>query len=285
MIDLHSHSNKSDGTDSPEDLVRKAHGAGLKALALTDHDTLKGLDEAEETAQALGMDFVRGCEISSKTEYGSMHILGLWIPKACDNLQYFLDNAVKVRDERNLLMLEKLRKLGINIELDELRNRFHGSIGRPHMAKLLFEKAYVHSTAEAFTKYIGKGGKAYVPKKSVSPHEAVRALADAGAMVFIAHPLLENTMPRDWLSQKIADLKKDGVCGLEAWHGAQTEKECAIVEDLATKHDLLISGGSDYHGLAKYGFNLGYAQGNRPIPDEIYNNLLEYRKNKGYAVQ
>lgn len=282
MIDLHCHSAVSDGTDSPAELLKKAEEAGLTALALTDHDTLDGLDEAEEAASGLSLDFVRGCEISTKTSMGSMHILGLWAPRNNPDLENFLKAARDRRDERNLRMLDKLKALGIKIEYGELKAIAQKSVGRPHFARLLVDKGYAVDYEEAFSEYLAAGAKAYSPRESASPEEAVSVLSKAGAMVFIAHPLLSKKLPRPWLAQRAAALKKRGLHGLEAWHSAQSAEERDFISSTAAGLGLAVSGGSDYHGEKKPGLSLGRACGGAPVPDRVYHNLLEYRKRKGF---
>lgn len=282
MIDLHTHSTASDGTDKPEELIKKAYSNGIKAIALTDHDTLEGLDEAEECVLSLSMDFVRGCEISTKIPYGSMHILGLWLPRQSEDLQNFLNVARNRRDARNLRILKKLNELGLKIEYEELQSVAQGSIGRPHFAQLLIDKGYARSSQEAFFEYLGEGGKAYFPREAPSPEEAIKVLSNEGAMVFIAHPRLSKKISFKWLSSEVADLKLAGLNGLEALHSSQNEEESMALKKIAQTNNLAISGGSDYHGGKKPGIRLGYVDEKRSIPDEIYFKLLEYRKNMGF---
>lgn len=293
MIDLHTHSTASDGTDNPEQLIKKANEKGIKALALTDHDTLGGLAEAEECAKDLSMDFIRGCELSTKSEDGSgnehkLHILGLWIPKKCEELEVFLAQQRDIRNKRNKLMMSKFQDLGIKIDLEELQKKCGGSIGRPHIAQLLVEEGYVESTQEAFDKYLSDKGKAYVSKKSVSPEEAINVLAKQGAMVFIAHPLLgiDEDKKRNfiaWLEEKLPSWRSLGLCGMEAWHSVQNSEKRNFISQLAKKYSLEISGGSDYHGTIKPKVKLGEAFGEQPIPDSVYIRLKEYRKIKAYT--
>lgn len=292
MIDLHTHSTASDGTDNPGQLIQKAYKVGIKALALTDHDTLAGLEEAEECAGDLSMDFIRGCELSTRTEDDrgkgrKFHILGLWIPKKTYELDKFLSDAREIRNKRNQQIIHKLQDLGIKVELEELLAKSGDAIGRPHFAQLLVEKGYVESITEAFTKYLAIGGKAYFPKKSVSPEEAIKILSRQGAMVFIAHPLLGIDRDKDkhflpWLAEKLPVWRALGLCGLEAWHSAQGREDTNFLIRLAREHDLAVSGGSDYHGAVKKDVRLGQVLDGRPIPDSVYLELTEYRKKNAY---
>lgn len=282
MIDLHTHSTASDGTDTPEELVKKAHAEGVQALALTDHDTMAGLDEAQETSEGL-LHFIRGCEVSTSTDYGSMHILGLWLPKRCDELQKFLDQAMERRETRNIGMLKKLQDLGIKLELEELQEIAKGCIGRPHFAKLLLQKGYVENLREAFDKYLGVNGKAYLPKYSPTPEEVIPLMKQQGATVIIAHPFLKN-LPQDAFGSTISRLKSCGLDGLESWHSSQSMEQTRVLTDLAIRRELQISGGSDYHGTAKEGIMLGHIDASTEIPDFIYDRLVEDRRQNGYPA-
>ena len=154
FIDLHTHSQASDGTDSPGQLVRNAQIQGLAAVAVTDHDTVSGLDEAEAAARDLGLEFVRGCELSTSTELGEMHVLGLWLPRDLAPLQDRLQYLRRKRSERNVRIVEKLQGLGVEIELDEVLHEARGeSVGRPHIAAVLVRKGYVKDVSEAITDY------------------------------------------------------------------------------------------------------------------------------------
>lgn len=278
MIDLHTHSSASDGSDSPEELVRKARALGARALALTDHDTLDGLNAAEEAARSLSLDFVRGCEISTKGALGTFHILGLWIPRRCEALLAFLAEAKKRRAERNREMLKKARARGLGISLEDFGGKPLESLGRPHFARALMEKGYVQSIKEGFEKYVGAGGEIYLPKESATPEEAVAALSKSGAKAFIAHPFLNKNRSRAELERAVKILKNFGLNGLEAWHSGHDEAEIRAAAEIAERNGLQISGGSDYHGSIKPDIKLGYAAPGLPVPDKIYFNLLEYNK-------
>lgn len=280
LIDMHTHSTASDGTDSPSELVKKAADAGLSALALTDHDTLRGLDEAECSARDARLEFIRGCEISTSTDQGSMHILGLWLPRECGILDGFLTTLQNGRNNRNELMIAKLRALGIDISMDEVKAKAKSSVGRPHMAELLVEKGYVETSDEAFSKYLGINGKAYVPKVSPRPEQAVRILRDLGASAVIAHPLLR-PRPDGWLDALVRDLARAGLDGLEAWHTAQNDKESRTIIALAERYGLGLTGGSDYHGKNKPAISLGTGTGSLAVPAFVLTKFKERRKAKG----
>lgn len=283
LIDLHTHSTASDGTDTPAQLARRAAAAGLNAFALTDHDTIAGLDEAEAEARSLGLEFVRGCEISTMSDQGEMHILGLWLPEKSPRLDEYLRQLRAGRNRRNELILEKLRDQGIHINMDEIRQRACGSVGRPHIAAELVERGIVPDFKTAFSNWLGRGGKAHVPKPVPDAREAVRLLAEIGASPVIAHPLLR-PRPAGWLRAFVADLAKEGLDGLEAWHSAQTPGQSLEIINIANEFRLGLSGGSDYHGAAKPGISCGSGRGNLAIGAEALDKLKERRRARGLPV-
>ena len=281
FIDLHTHSQASDGTDSPAQLVAGAAAAGLAAVALTDHDTLSGLDEAEAAAQRHGIEFLRGCELSTRTEYGEMHILGLWLPRQADALEQRLADIRHKRDNRNAHILEKLATLGISISMDELQHEARGeSVGRPHIAALLVKKGAVPDMETAFREYLGSGGRAYLPKEVLEPEEAVRLMAGLGATVSLAHPCLK-PLPADWLEAFVLRLKACGLSAIEAYHSEHSDAAVRSCVDLARRQDLGLSGGSDYHGRNKPRIRLGHGYGGLRVPLDILEDLKARRRQQG----
>lgn len=279
-IDLHSHSSASDGTDSPTELIAHAKEAGLVAIALTDHDTTVGLSEASTAALGAGIEFIRGCEISTATDKGNMHMLGLWLPEDCAPLEAFLEHLRGERSKRNEIMIARLQAAGLNITMEEVAAHAKGSVGRPHMAAILRDKGYVQSSDEAFEKWLGINGKAYVPKIAPRPEQALRILKDLGATTILAHPLLR-VRPEGWLDKFVSELATQGLDGLEAWHSHQDDAQTAEIIDLARKYALSLSGGSDYHGANKPGIQLGTGKGNLHIGIDVLDKLKARRREKG----
>ncbi|WP_300710863.1 PHP domain-containing protein [uncultured Desulfovibrio sp.] len=281
FIDLHTHSQASDGTDSPAQLVRNAAAAGLAAVALTDHDTLSGLAEAEAAARDCGIEFIRGCELSTRTEHGEMHILGLWLPHEADPLERRLAEVRRKRDQRNARILDKLADLGIRIGMDELLHEARGeSVGRPHIAALLVQKGVVPDMSAAFRDYLGSGGRAYLPREILDPEEAVCLMARLGATVCLAHPCLQ-ALPRDWLETFILRLRDCGLSAIEAYHSEHGDADTRACIDLARRLDLGISGGSDYHGANKPRLRLGFGYGGLRVPLAVLDGLKARRRAKG----
>ncbi len=277
LIDLHTHSTASDGTFSPEELVKMAYRKGLKALALTDHDTVSGLETAEHTARSLGLSFVPGVEISVKFEGpGHCHLLGYFIDYRHEELLRTLRRLHEAREKRNEKMVEKLQALGIPITLEELQKAAGGGeIGRPHMAKILVQKGIVRDFDEAFEKYLAKGRPAYVPKARLTAEEAITMIRKAGGLTSLAHPYYLGLSPeatRDY----VASLKEKGLLAVEAYYTDHDEAYTAFCLELAEEFELLVTGGSDFHGENKPEIELGRGKGNLRVPYEIYENLYHF---------
>lgn len=279
MIDLHAHSIASDGTDSPEQLIQKAADAGLSAIALTDHDTIAGIRPAEKMAQKLGIEFIPGCEISTSTAEGRFHILGLWVPSGNEKFDAYLQHLKDMRKIRNEKIISRFNDFGIPITLKDVEAEAHGSqadyepsIGRPHFAAALMRKGLVNSRSEAFAKWIGEQGLAYVPKAVPHTEEAIQILAAIGALPILAHPFLK-LQDEATLDHLLPRLKQNGLAGIEVWHSKHSQDQVETLQRLAKKHDLGVSGGSDYHGLNKPAIHIGTGENNLRIPYQVLDDL------------
>ena len=279
-IDLHTHSTASDGTDTPLELIQKAAQVHLAVVALTDHDTLDGLAPAQQEAERLGIIFVRGCEISTATPWGEAHFLGLWIPEDVQRtarLEAALAEVREKRNARNFHIAEKLQALGFDVTYEAAAALAGGRVvGRPHFAELLCRMGIVEDRREAFRRYLGKDGIAYVPRDLMSPEQAVHLLKEAGALVSMAHPRLLHA-PVEELDRLVVQLKDVGLDALEAYHSEHDAGDVRLCVELATRHQLLVSGGSDYHGEAKPKIDLGRGKGGLRVGMNIYEELMEYR--------
>jgi len=283
-IDLHTHSTASDGTDSPADVIAKAAEAGLEAIALTDHDTLDGLDAAEAAAAEQGVIFVRGCEISTETPWGEAHFLGLWIPRdpaRTAALENALEDVRAKRLERNLSMAAKLQSLGFDVSYEAAAELAGGRvIGRPHFAELLCRLGVVKDRKEAFRLYLGEGCAAYEPRELMSPERAITLLKEAGALVSMAHPRLLHASVAE-LRQLLEMLKPAGLDALEAYHSEHNAGDVRECIELADHFDLQLTGGSDYHGLPKPKIAVGSGKGGLRVTRHVYEKLMEYRAQCG----
>jgi 3',5'-nucleoside bisphosphate phosphatase len=280
VIDLHTHSTMSDGTDTPERVVELATDAGLSALALTDHDTLDHVPEARAAAHTRGMRLVPGCEISCELRGrapGSMHLLVFFADDGAGELQERLAALQVARNERNVQIVEALNARAIPIALDEVRaHAGPGSVGRPHIARVLMEGGYVASIQEAFDVWLGKGCPAYFERDRLGPEDAIELTHASGGVCAVAHPGslgLEDAA----LDEFVGELAGAGLDGLECEYGAYLPEERAPFHELARRHGLAPTGGSDYHGENKPGLSVGTGRGDLQVPDR-YLDELESRR-------
>lgn len=284
-IDLHVHSNISDGTLTPTEVVNEAVRSGLSAIALTDHDTVLGLQEAREAAKrhaANGYDIeiIPGVEISSAYKGKDLHILGLYIDDMNETLVKTLEAAVKEREERNIKMIRNLNNAGIPITLEALQESEPDAvITRAHFAKFLTENGFTKTRNEAFDKYLGTDGPYYVPRQFMTPEEAITLILQADGIPVLAHPLLYH-LPADELSELVKKLKTFGLAGIEAIYTSNTGCDESDMRRLARLNDLLLSGGSDFHGANKPDIDIGKGRGNLKISYEILDKMKEYKKLK-----
>jgi predicted metal-dependent phosphoesterase TrpH len=272
-VDLHCHSTASDGTLAPAELMRLAKRNNLSAIALTDHDTIGGIEEAAAEAGKLGIDFLPGIEISCESPRGTMHLLGYGVEPASDVLRDLTRRLIAARDDRNPRIIRKLNELGVAITMDELEAEARGAVvGRPHIAAILNRKGYVNSIKQAFDKYLGTGGAAYFDKERIPPREAFDLIHRSGGLPVLAHPVQLKTENDAQLERIIKDCKDMGLAGLEVIHSDHTADLVNKYSALADKFGLLKTGGSDFHGSNKKDIELGIAAGRR-VPREWFDAL------------
>jgi predicted metal-dependent phosphoesterase TrpH len=266
-IDLHTHSTASDGIYAPAELLQRAKDIGLRIVALTDHDSTGGLQEAVQEAGKLDIDLIPGIEINTDVAGGEVHVLGYFLEYERPAFQDVLKVLRDARVRRGQRMVELLNEQGIAVSWERVREIARGSVGRPHVAQALMEAGYVQSIGEAFDKYIGKGCYAYVPRYKLTPVDAVRFIASANGLPVIAHPLelpgLEEL--RNWLPE----LCDAGMVGLETYYGPYTDEEVQVLRALAETYHLISTGGSDFHGPGIHPTPLG----GRHVPFEAVERL------------
>ena len=245
-VDLHIHSTASDGRLSPEEIVPKSVEQGLSIVALADHDCVDGIAPAVAAARSFPELRVIPCvEISTDVPNDEVHLLGYFIDYTDHELQATLKGLRDSRSRRAQGMTAKLRKLGIHIEWQRVREiAGGGSIGRPHIAQAMLEKGYVASVKQAFTKYIGRDGPAYIEREKMTPVEAVKIILRANGLPVLAHPLTINN-----LETMVIELKATGLVGIEAYYNGYEADEINRLVSLADRHNLIATGGSDFHGL------------------------------------
>lgn len=279
VIDLHTHSKASDGSLQPAELVRHAKNKGLKAIALTDHDTIKGLDEAVAEGKMIGVEVLPGIEISA--DYSpEMHILGYFVNGDYSRIAGVLADLREKREERNPKIIRKLNEMGFDISMDEvLKNSGGGVTGRPHIAKVLYEKGYVESMKDAFDRFLSHGRPAYFKKEKLTPEQCINDITSAGGIPVLAHPIYLNKNLEE-LDLLLDTLKKAGLMGMEAYYVDNSPEQTEMMLSLAEKHKLIVTGGSDFHGSYKPDIEIGVGRGNLEVPYE----LLEQLKNIGAAI-
>lgn len=283
QIDLHTHSNASDGTYTPYELVRLARNIGLKAIALTDHDTTGGLREALDTGREMDTEVIPGCELSVQYK-GQMHILGLWIRPHAPALNASLLELRNKRNARNEIIVEKLNTQGVDITLEEIRTLAgEASIGRPHICRVLMNKGAVSSVQEAFDRFLGPHGSAYVPKEKFNPEKAISILKDEQATVVLAHPF-SMMLDEKNLQKELTRLKDLGLDGVEVFYPEHTRQQTELYLSLCQKLDLLPSGGSDFHGTVKPHIKLGKGRGKLNLPYSLLESMKNKRAEQGLWV-
>ena len=253
VVDLHLHTTASDGRLTPKELINLVARKGLRVVAVTDHDSTEGLDEALEAAKAFPqLTVIPGIELSTDIPGDEIHVLAYFVRHKDEELLATLRKFRQGRLERGKGMVEKLREMGLDIEWQRVQEiAGDGAVGRPHVALALMEKGYVSQTNEAFEKYIGRNGPAYVEREKLTPVEAVETITSWGGVAVLAHPaqLLD-------LDDNLEELKAAGLVGMEVYYAQYSEERIQELADTAARHGLLPCGGSDYHALDNPGERL-----------------------------
>ncbi len=273
MIDLHSHTNESDGSYSPVQLVQEALSAGVSVLGITDHDTFAGYDQAVPEARARGLELVCGIELSTKLRGRSVHLLGYFLDgNGFHDFRGWVTEMQESRRERNVRLAARLREFGFDITVEEAEARGHGMTGRPHFAQIMVEKGYVKTFRQAFDEYLDESAKAYVYRKEPQLAEAVGKIRDAGGIASLAHPArVDGDVPR-----LMPDLCKAGLNAIEAYHSDHGPAETRLYLGLAEHYGLMVTGGSDFHGEIKPEVKLGTGcDGNLNIPPDLVERLRQ----------
>lgn len=278
MIDLHTHTNESDGSCTPLELVDRALAIGLQALGISDHDTFAGYDQAAEPARAYGLDLVCGIELSAQMGIDrrrSVHVLAYFLdqpPSA--KFRGWVNGLLASRRERNVRLVAKLQGMGVPIELSEVERIGRTLTGRPHFARVLIQKGFARDYDDAFRRYFGEEGPAFVQRHGPAIHEAAEQVAAAGGIAVLAHPVRLGI--RDIAAEEslIQELRDAGLKGIEVYHSDHGPAEIQRYAAIAKKYDLAVSGGSDFHGDAKPDIALGTGRnGNLDIPKSVLEDL------------
>ena len=266
MVDLHIHTSASDGSHSPRRIVELAKSKGLRAIAITDHDTVEGNDEAVEMGATLGVEIIPGVEISVEWEKRAVHILGYFIDWKNEELVSELQNLNCYREERNPKIIEKLNRLGMLLSYEEVKKvAGEGTVGRPHMAQVLVEKGYAKNGDDAFQKYLQRGAVAYVDKKRLSPRQGIDLIKKAGGIAVLAHPFIIDGLDAKDIEQTIIHFKNEGIEGLEVFYPMHSWEQRQYLQTIAQEQGLLQTGGSDFHGDQKPKILIGRGFGDLQI--------------------
>ena len=282
MIDLHTHSTASDGSFTPSALIIEAAKRGISAIALTDHDTIGGLEEAAKAALKHGLRFIPGIELQilwNDQSGGEFHLLGLGLTRISSGFTAAVAELNRRREERNYKIIEKMNLAGIAVSYDEIRALANGtpatgpqvgvhSIGRPHFADFLVKRKIVKNREQAFIRFLGKGKAFYIPKAGLEFEMAAAAIKESGGLAILAHPM---SLYVAWgrLPELIKNLKNRGMDGLEAWHPSAKVSSCKRLEELGKSLGLIVTAGSDFHGEGRPDRKLGISAGGKKIDDSF----------------
>lgn len=275
-IDLHTHTNMSDGSMSPTELVMHAKTAGLSAIAITDHDTIDGVAAAVSCGNKIGIEVVAGVEISVDFNH-ELHFLGYFFDNNYLNIAPVLELLKQERAQRNAKIIDKLNQLGFDLSINDIDHATDKSvIGRGHIAKALVKKGYAKSVQDAFDKYLAYQRPAYVARTKFSVEQAIHYILNAGGIPVLAHPKFLGLSP-DQLDNLISDFSKLGLCGIETYYSENTELDTLTTLQIANKYNLLITGGSDFHGTLKPDIQIGVGRGNLKVPYRLLDDLKAFR--------
>jgi hypothetical protein len=279
MIDLHTHTTASDGTDTPEQLVRRAVESGIGTLAITDHDTLDGVDSVLESAAPAGLTLIRGIELSTRVAAESdprrrnAHLLAYFFLDPGPDFRVWLLSLRKKRRERNGLIAERLQQLGLDVHLEEAEALGRNITARPHFASVMIRKGYVSSVREAFDVYLGETGRAYIEREDPPIEEAIERAREAGGVTSLAHPIRLNQPNPVREADLISGWAEEGLDAIEVWHSDHGEAEEVRYSRITERCGLARTGGSDFHGEHTPGVLPGVGKGRLRVPPSVIDDL------------
>ena len=275
MIDLHTHSTFSDGTYSPQVLIKLAYENNIKAIAITDHDTIDGISYAIPEAEKFNIELINGIEISADYKGIEIHILGYFLDIKNTKLLNLLKDLEKTRNKRNQDLINKLNEIGVNISLDYVKSLSPlGLVTRAHFGKAIAEKGYTKNIKEAFNIYLGKGKPAYIKRTLIPYDQAIKIILESNGIPVLAHPMIYKLSNND-LDIAIRELKHAGLKGIECYYPSNTLKQTNTLLSMCEKYNMKITGGSDFHGDNRPDVSLG----NIFLGKQIDYKILEDLKN------
>ena len=283
-IDLHSHTTASDGSFSPTELVDEAAAIGLTAIAVTDHDTIGGIEEATKAAVNAGIELVPGVELSVEDDGGRFHLLGYLFDPDNDKFASTLTSIRASRAKRNEQMAVKMAELGLPVNMDDVRAQAGDKgevIARPHFAKALLKAGVVNSVQDAFDRFLATGKPLYLPKEVLTPKDAVALIHQAGGVAVMAHPGLVPLSDSAFVERLAWLVDNTGMDGIEAYYSQHTPAQTDRFLELARKHSLVVTGGSDFHGTAKPHVPLGIVYQKRSAQGGLLDGLKAKQRSRG----
>ncbi len=277
-IDLHTHTTASDGSMAPAELIRYAYDKGLAAVAVTDHDTVGAVEQAIEEGKKIGIEVIAGVEIS--VDFSSeLHLLGYFLDGDYEPMLKTLEELRIRREQRNYRIVNRLNELGVSISIEEVNDKAEGGVtGRPHIARALIKKGHVEDMGDAFEKYLGVGRPAYFRKDKLTPQDGIGEIIRSGGIPVLAHPFFIG-LPYEQLDRLVEGLTGYGLKGIEVYYSWHTEEQTSQLLQIARKHGLIATGGSDFHGSFKSDIEIGSGRGSLKVPYSVLTEL------KGVAFQ
>ena len=275
MVDFHIHTIFSDGTFTPEEIAETAFKNGVKAIAITDHDSVDGIERGRKAAEKEGIEFISGIEFSTEFLGKEIHILGYYLDEKDSELLNLLEELRKERETRTEKIIEKLNELKIGITIEDIKKEVTSDlISRNHIASALLKKGFVRTRGEAFYRYLGSSGAAYIPKTTFSPERAVSAIKKNGGIAVLAHPKLI-PLGQGKFNEMLELLCSHGLDGIEAYYPGHEIKDINIFKRMASERGMIVTGGSDFHGLNRDDISIGSAK----VPMEVFEDLKNRKQN------
>jgi len=283
MIDLHCHTTASDGLLTPANMIRQAVRGGVSVIAIADHDTVNGLNEAVQVAEQEGICLIPAIELSAAFPSGDCHLLGYGIQYENENFKEKLAQLKSLREERILRIIERLNLVGVSLSPGDVQNESSGAApGKPHVARALVKKGYAADLHAALKTYLNQGAPGYVPKDKMSPESALKLIRSVGGIPVLAHPKSLRCKDPEEYDQVIQMFAGQGVAGIEVYATLHHNQDVKLFKKIAERHDLLMTGGSDFHG--DHDGRLGYYGCRRRVPESCSQALLQYAHSQNLLI-
>ena len=281
MIDLHVHTTASDGEYNPKDVIKMAKENNVETIAIADHDTVAGLEEAIEEGEKIGVEVIPAIELNAKVEKGKMHILGYYMDYKDKDFMQAMETLRKDREDRNMEFIEEFHKQNVNITLDQVKKYAIGRIiAKPHFARALYDNGYINDIEEAYTNYFNVPPMKNIKRQSITPKQAIDLIKNAGGIAVIAHPVTLK-LNDDELNKEIKELKSYGLDGIECYNNIHTKEDINKLKKIANENDMLITAGSDFHGpITTPGVIIGRGKDDNIITDipDMLDKIKNYKK-------